>query len=143
MGIRTPIIYRWKGVIEPEMDQSSLSSSIDIATTVLHVCGIEPAKSMQGINVLDKEERTSREAIFAEVYAHDFSSIDSSLYHRIIITRPWKLINTNPAYQPAQGPELYNLDEDPFEWNNQAEDHPEIVGRLSGQLEEWWMKDED
>ncbi len=138
MGIRTPIMYRWKGVIEPEMDQTSLSSSIDIATTILDICGIEPTAEMQGINVLDKEARAAREAVFAEVYAHDFKSVDSSLYHRIIITRPWKLILTDPAYDPEWGPELYNLDTDPYEWENQAEAHPEIVARLRGQLEEWW-----
>jgi len=138
MGIRTPIIYRWKGVIEPELDEESLSSSIDIATTILDICGIEPTAEMQGINVLDKEARAAREAVFAEVYAHDFSTVDSSLYHRIIITRPWKLILTNPAYDPDRGPELYNLDTDPYEWVNQAEAHPEIVSRLSADLEEWW-----
>ena len=138
MGIRTPIMYRWKGVIEPEMDKTSLSSSIDMATTILDVCGIEPTEEMQGINVLDKEARLARDAVFAEVYAHDFSSVDSSLYHRIIITRPWKLILTDPAYDAERGPELYNLDTDPYEWENQAEAHPEIVTRLSGQLEEWW-----
>ncbi|RLD53835.1 MAG: sulfatase [Bacteroidetes bacterium] len=138
MGIRTPIMYRWKGVIEPEMDKTSLSSSIDIATTILDVCGIEPTAEMQGINVLDRDARAAREAVFAEVYAHDFNTVDSSLYHRIIITRPWKLILTDPAYNPDRGPELYNLDTDPYEWENQAEAHPEIVTRLSAQLEEWW-----
>ena len=138
MGIRTPILYRWKGAIEPEMDKTSLSSSIDIATTILDICGIEPTAEMQGINVLDKDAREAREAVFAEVYAHDFKSIDSSLYHQIIITRPWKLILTDPVYDPDRGPELYNLDTDPFEWENQAEAHPEIVARLSGQIEAWW-----
>ncbi len=138
MGIRTPIMYRWKGVIEPEMDKTSLSSSIDIATTILDVCGIEPTTEMQGINVLDKDAREARDAVFAEVYAHDFSTVDSSLYHRIIITRPWKLILTDPAYDPERGPELYNLDTDPYEWENQADAHPEIVEKLSQQLEAWW-----
>jgi uncharacterized sulfatase len=140
MGIRTPIMYRWKGVIEPELDEESLSSSIDIATTILDICGIEPGPEMQGINVLDKVARAGRDAVFAEVYAHDFSTVDSSLYHRIVITRPWKLILTDPAYDPERGPELYNLDTDPFEWENQAEAYPEIVDELSKKIEVWWNK---
>lgn len=95
---------------------------------------------MQGINVLYKDAREAREAVFAEVYARDFSTVDSSLYHQIIITRPWKLILTDPAYDPDRGPELYNLDTDPYEWENQADAHPEIVARLKGQLEEWWIQ---
>jgi len=142
MGIRTPIIYRWKGVIEPELDETSLVSSIDIATTVLEICGIQPDVEMQGINVLDKEIRKRRDAIFAETYAHDFSAIDSSLYYRIIITNPWKLILPDPVNQPDQSPELYNLDDDPFEWSNQAEAHPEITSRLRQQLEDWWSENE-
>jgi arylsulfatase A-like enzyme len=131
MGIRTPIIYRWKGMIEPELDESTLSSSIDIATTVLAACGLEPTPEMQGIDMLDKAARKERGAIFAETSAHDFSTLDSSLYHRIVVTKPWKLILPDPIGQPGRAPELYNLDEK----------HPEIVASLSEQIEEWWEKE--
>lgn len=142
MGIRTPIIYRWKGVIDPELDESSVVSSVDIAATVLGICGIQPAEQMQGINVLDREIRKGRDAIFAETYAHDFSTIDSSLYYRIIVTNPWKLILPDPLNRPGRIPELYNLDDDPFEWSNQAEAHPEIVDMLRTKLEAWWSENE-
>jgi arylsulfatase A-like enzyme len=138
MGIRTPIIYRWTGTIEPLYDEITLTSSIDIATTVLAACGLQPTESMQGIDMFDKEARAARDAIFAEVYAHDFSTVDSSLYHRIVVTRPWKLILTDPSYDPDRGPELYNLEKDPYEWDNLAETHPDIVSQLSEQLEVWW-----
>ncbi len=140
MGIRTPMMFRWKGVIEPEMDPSTLVSSIDIASTVLGVCNIPTTSDMQGINLLNEDARKKRDAIFAETYAHDFSNIDSSLYYRIIITRPWKLILPDPVGQPDKTPELYNLENDPFEWDNQAEKHPEIVARLKSQLEDWWAR---
>jgi uncharacterized sulfatase len=138
MGIRTPIIYRWTGTIAPELDESSLSSSIDIATTILAASGLAPASEMQGIDVLDDAARKGRGAIFAETYAHAFSSIDSSLYYRIIISKPWKLILPDPGNQPSRPAELYDLESDPHERNDQAESHPEIVARLQGRLEEWW-----
>lgn len=140
MGIRTPIIYRWTGTIEPLYDETTLSSSIDIATTVLAASKLQATKEMQGIDMLDEEARTARDAIFAEVYAHDFSTVDSSLYHRIIITQPWKLILTDPTYDPDRGPELYNLEKDPYEWDNLAETHPEIVEELSANIKEWWAQ---
>lgn len=96
---------------------------------------------MQGINMLDKEARKGREAIFAETSAHDFSTPDSSLYYRIIVTKPWKLILPDPHGQPDRTPELYNLEKDPYEWDNQAEKHPGIVARLTGEIENWWDKD--
>ncbi len=140
MGIRTPIIYRWSGTIEPEMDEFSLASSIDIATTVLEICGLEPAANMQGINMLDEAVRKNRQAIFAETYAHDFVSVDSSLYYRVVITKPWKLILPDPLGQPDKSPELYNLESDPFEWDNMAEAHPELVEELSSTIEDWWLQ---
>ena len=141
MGIRTPIIYRWKGAIEPELDESSLASSIDIATTVLAACDLKPTPEMQGINMLDEAARKERDAIFAETSAHDFSTLDSSLYYRIVVTKPWKLILPDPMGQPGKVAELYNLEKDPYEWDNLAEMHPEIVARLTGQIENWWEID--
>jgi arylsulfatase A-like enzyme len=93
---------------------------------------------MQGINVLDNKALSGRDAIFAENHKHDFSSIDSSLLHRIIIDRNWKLILPGPINLPEAGPELYDLRKDPFEWRNLSEDHPEKVEELSWKLEEWW-----
>lgn len=138
MGIRTPIIYRWKGIIEPRMDETSLSSSIDIATTVLAACGLEPVPDMQGINMLDEQARKARDAIFAETYSHNFTTIDSSLYYRIIIKWPWKLILPDPHGQPGKQPELYHLEEDPFERDNRAGEWPEIVTDLRQRIEQWW-----
>lgn len=138
MGIRTPILLRWPEKIIPEKDTVSLVSSVDIATTILALCGLSPTALMQGINVLDKEALSSRDVIFAENHKHDFSSTDSSLLHRIIIDRNWKLILPDPLNLPEAGPELYDLKKDPFEWRNLSEDNPEKVEELSWKLEEWW-----
>jgi arylsulfatase A-like enzyme len=140
MGIRTPVIYRWSGTITPLLDETTLTSSIDIATTVLGVCGLEPAGEMQGINMLDETARTERDAIYAETYAHDFSSLDSSLYYRIIVTNPWKLILPDPLGRPDKSPELYKLDSDPYERDNLAATYPEIVKELEAKIENWWIE---
>jgi arylsulfatase A-like enzyme len=137
MGIRTPIIYRWKGKIAPEMDESSLSSSVDIATTVLAACGLDAGEGMQGINILDRAARKQRSHIFAETYAHDFSTPEASLQFSIVLSKPWKLILPGPQAQPESVPELYNLVEDPYEWENRAEQHPEIVNELKDKLNNW------
>ena len=93
---------------------------------------------MQGIDVLDQGERIAREEIFAECYAHDFSTIDSSLYYRMVISIPWKLFLPDPHGKPGKSPELYNLERDPHERENQAGDHPEIVEEMKGKIDAWW-----
>jgi uncharacterized sulfatase len=150
MGLRTPMMFRWKGVIEPEMDEENVVSSIDIATTILDVCHMEPTPGMQGINVLDREALNGRKAIFAEAYEHDFSTVEESLNFRIIVKLPWKLILADPVnrpynpqfypYEPDGKPQLYNLLEDPHEKVNLAEEHPDIVTGLTQEIEAWWSK---
>jgi arylsulfatase A-like enzyme len=151
MGIRTPMMFRWKGVIQPEMDEKNVVSSIDIATTILGICGIERRPGMQGINVLDREALTVRDAIFAEAYDHDFSSISESLNFRIIVKLPWKLILPDPVnrpqnpqfypFEPDGNPQLYNLIEDPNETVNLADRHPGVVAGLTAEIEDWWEKE--
>jgi uncharacterized sulfatase len=150
MGIRTPMMFRWKGVITPEMNEVDLVSSIDIATTILDICGIAPGPEMQGINVLDKNKLSGRDAIFAEAYAHDFTTVDESLNFRIIVKLPWKLILPdavnrpyNPQFYPMEPdgqPQLYNLLEDPHERVDLAAENPEVVSGLTREIEEWWNK---
>lgn len=138
MGIRTPIILRWPGTISPEMDVTSNVSSIDIATTILSICGIDPTEQMQGINLLNREAHLERKAIFAENHTHDFSTPDSSLLQQIVLSGTWKLILHDQSNSPGKTPELYHVIDDPHEWNNRAAEFPEIVKELEQRLDEWW-----
>ncbi len=137
-GIRTPMMFRWLGTIEPAMDTITAVSSIDIATTILGVNGIEPTKPMPGVNVLNSELLNARDPIFAETYAHDFSTIDSSLYYRVAIDLPYKLIIPDEKNRPNAEVELFNIQNDPYENENLAESNPEIVIDLKMKIESWW-----
>lgn len=148
MGIRTPMMFRWKSVISPEMDQENPVSSIDIATTILELCGIAPEADMQGINVLDKKALAERDAVFAEAYSHDFTTVDKSLNFRILVKPPWKLILPDPVNRPdhpeyyppetAGRPQLFNLLDDPHERFNLAAENPDVVSALTREIEMWW-----
>jgi uncharacterized sulfatase len=148
MGIRTPMMFRWKGVIDPGMDQENPVSSIDIATTILELCGIAPEAAMQGINVLDRKALSGRDAIFAEAYSHDFTTVDQSLVFRVMVKPPWKLILPDPVnrpdhpeYYPAEAigrPQLYNLLDDPHEQFNLASENPDVVSAMTRDIEMWW-----
>ena len=141
MGIRTPIMFRWIDEIDPEMDSTTAVSSIDIASTIYGICGIEAPPALQGINVLDREQLGSRDFIFAETYAHDFSTFDSSLYHQVAIDLPYKLILPDEYNKPDEGIELFNIVSDPFEEDNLANTNPEKVGELRNKIEDWWLSE--
>lgn len=139
-GLRTPIMLRWPGHIEPARYET-LVSSIDIAPTILAAVNIEPPESMHGLNLLEiiaNGGRSPRETLFGEVYSHDLAEIDNpaaSLLYRWCRQGDWKLILPVDHNQP---PELYNLAEDPHETHNLAQKDPERVTRLRADLDRWW-----
>lgn len=151
-GIRTPILLRWTGRIEPARYDDALISSIDLPPTILAAAGLEPTPEMPGLNLLEvcrNQGRTGREQIFGEIFDHDIANVDvpaESLQYRWCIDGDWKLIlPAKEELQAATGDgvvrksvELYNLEQDPFEEHNRAQQHPEIVQRLTRAINEWW-----
>lgn len=137
-GTRTPIFYKWQGKIVPKLDTETLVSSIDMVPTVLELIGIARPNDLPGVDVLNEEELSRREAIFGEIYAHDFTTIDSSLFYQIVYTNPYKLIVPDNTRKPHESLQLYNIYEDPTEQNNLAEAKPEVVAELKQRIEKHW-----
>lgn len=137
-GIRTPMIFRWPGTITPEMDTTTVVSGIDIATTILGICEITPTDAMQGVNILDKPALEARELVFSEAYAHDFITVDSSLYYRVAIDFPYKLILPDKQNKPDAEPELFNIQDDPFEETDLSNVYPDQVNAIKKKAESWW-----
>ncbi|WP_339921920.1 sulfatase [uncultured Cyclobacterium sp.] len=143
MGIRTPIIYKWPGKIKPKMDDTNLTSSIDMAVTTMAAVGLEPLSDMQGINIMDKKALKNRKVIYSQDFAHDMKGVDAqeeTLESRILITSPWKIIVPGVANEDTQKVLLYDILKDPLEENNLADKHPEVVKKLTASLDDWWGK---
>lgn len=150
-GVRTPIILRWPGTIEPSRHET-LVSSVDLAPTVLAAAGVPVPPSMTGVSLLDvvRGEPVERQALLGEGYAHDIVDIDdpsAGLLYRWCIEGRYKLILTyggrvgrNGAMHPqtARPVELYDVLTDPFETRDLAGTHPEVVARLAERIGNWW-----
>ncbi len=140
-GIRTPIMVRWPNRIQPKTYQNTLVNSIDLAPTILAAAGLKPQPEMTGLNllkVIENNGTTDRPAIFGEIFEHDIANIDvpsESLVYRWIIQGDDKLIL--PA-KPGDPVELYDLKTDPHETKNLAKLYPDLVQKLSGQINNWW-----
>ncbi|MBW3596533.1 MAG: sulfatase [Planctomycetes bacterium] len=140
-GIRTPIMLRWPGKIKPMRDETTLASSIDLAPTILHACGVAAPESLPGVDLLSGAAQ-ERETIFGEIFEHDVTDINdphASLLYRWCIDSWWKLI----LPKDGENPELYNLKDDPFEKRNLASANPDIVRRLTEKLDAWWSLDNE
>jgi arylsulfatase A-like enzyme len=138
-GVRTPVMLRWPGKLQPRRDEQSLVSTIDIAPTILAACGLSPTKPMRGINLLDVATGKSpaHDAVFGEIYAHDVADIDRpepGLEYRWCIAGEWKLVES--ADRKTQ--ELYHITADPREEHDLAAAEPQRVKALSERIKAEW-----
>ena len=159
-GLRTPIMLRRPGTIQPRKSPA-LASSIDILPTVLAACGVTPPAGLPGVNLLDDAAVAARRQVFGECYTHTLVDLDDpakSLLWRWTVRDRWKLIVPTSAGSGGALPgeegkridpdsqarysrgevELFDLEADPDETNNLAAAHPDIVGDLRTTLDAWW-----
>ena len=138
-GIRTPIMIRWPGKVQPG-ERPELANSIDLAPTILKACGLEPTDTMQGIDLLDDTALAKRKSTHGACYLHnavDIHKPSANLTHRWLINGNWKLILPHkPNTHAAAAPELYNLTKEPHETQNLAKTNPHQAKRLAKQLNE-------
>jgi arylsulfatase A-like enzyme len=140
-GIRTPIMVRWPGRVEPKLDATNLASSIDLVPTILAACGLEPTEDMDGINLIDSTAVAKRQAIFGEIFEHDIRSMDdpvASLRYRWVIEGQWKLIVPHTPVEGDVPVELFRITQDYNEERNAAQDYPQVVEELTKKLNAWW-----
>jgi arylsulfatase A-like enzyme len=139
-GLRTPIMISWPDHIAPKMVDRPVSC-IDLAPTLLRLVGMTPPSEMTGVNLLDADAVAARKTIFGETFAHEAVDVDrpeTCLEYRWCVSWPWKLIRPNPGVVAGGKPELYNVANDPEEKRNLANEHPDVVERLSAELDTLW-----
>ena len=159
-GLRTPIMLRQPGAIEPKASDQ-LASAIDILPTVLAACGVKPPENLPGVNLLDEAAVAARNQVFGECFTHTLVDLDDparSLLWRWTVRDNWKLIV--PATAGTGGPfpagesqlldpatqekyrqgevELFDLAADPDEKKNLASAQPDVVRELRASLDAWW-----
>lgn len=151
-GIRTPIMYRWPGKIKAG-ERAEVVSSLDIVPTMLAAAGVKIPSGLPGLNILPELENGNsidRPRIFGESFAHDIADIEkpeASLLFRWCIEGNWKLLltydgevnrykSTHPRTE--QRPQLFHLNDDPWESKNLAKDNPEVVRKLSQAITDWY-----
>lgn len=142
-GVRTPILLRWPGKIEPRRYET-LVSSIDLVPTILKAAGVDVPQELPGQNLLDviaAGGETDRDIVYGEIFEHDVPDIDdpaAGLLYRWCRKGDWKLIVPEKAEGSA---ELYNVASDPHETQNLAQEQPQRVTALREKLDDWWDPD--
>ena len=82
-GIKTPLLVRMPGVITPGSVCHSIVSSVDLAPTILDLCGVRRPKTFQGrsfVPLLTRPSTTIRRYAYAEHNWHDFDDHGRSVH---------------------------------------------------------------
>ncbi len=124
-GTRVPAMIKWPGYISSGQVISELAGMPDIYRTLLEVAGAElPGHTLDGYDLMPFLAGESEDSPRKE-YPY-FLRGELQAYRE----GPWKL-------RLAGGePELFNMQDDPGERWNRAEDNPEIVDQLRKKMEQ-------
>lgn len=151
MGLRTPILLRWDGRIEPG-DHPKPVSTVDLVPTILSAAGLihETTPRMRGRDLFPSAigaEDLPAVPVFGTIYPSDAASLGQPSRHvrgRWVRDGAFKLIVPGPGPRPlAQA--LYDLRQDPGETTNLAAS-PVLTNRIARMkrlLDEWWPATDD
>ncbi|MEM8953420.1 MAG: sulfatase [Verrucomicrobiota bacterium] len=144
-GIRVPFIARWPGQIPPGLVVSEPAATIDLLPTIAFLTNSPlPERKIDGQNIwplLSGQEnaRSPHEALFFYYKTNQLQAMRSGKWklmfphtYRTLAGRRGGAGGIPVNYENHQsGLELYNLNKDIGETTNVADQHPEIVAKLS------------
>jgi len=152
-GIRTPILLRWDGIIQPATHEA-LVSSIDLVPTVLSALGVARTPyQLPGVDLMPsargEEPLDADRPVFGEIYPGDAMSLgkpERDIAYRWVRDGNLKLIVPHASESGKAWNRyvdritLYDLASDPGETKNLADDPKSIdhVSRLQKLLDDWW-----
>jgi choline-sulfatase len=132
---RVPMLLWGPGFVPARGTVGSTVQTIDVMPTLLELAGLPAPKMAQGRSLVplfaEQPRLPSRPAV-TEATNDQGTKITS------LISDGWKLIRLDRSVpSPGTRYELYDHVKDPLNFDNVADDHPEIVDRLAEQIEAW------
>ena len=144
-GIRVPFFMRWPGRFREGLKVDRIAAHIDIAPTLLDLCGIDRPKavSFDGRSLQPLLAGETGNWPDRTLYFQWHRGDEPQLYRSFAAqSQRFKLVQPLGAGDGAapRDPrfELYDIEADPFEFKNIAGDHPSVVDRLRRGYEAWF-----
>ncbi len=132
--IHVPLIVRWPGQARAGVRVPHLVQHIDIAPTILDAVGIEVPDEMEGTSLVPYLKGERNDPIYPFLVTEECTRMMKwglrTRKYKFILSRQQDYLELPPC-------ELYDLDDDPREMNNIAEDFPEVVQEMEQTLEGW------
>ena len=130
-GHRAACFIRWPdGNLASPLTVSSASQIQDLLPTFIDLFGFEiPANyhfDGKSLAPVIRDNKTAEDRMFVVQYG---GYVKPEKYFSCVVWNSWRLVGKD---------ELYNINEDPGQKNNVAEDHPEILDEMKAFYETWW-----
>jgi arylsulfatase A-like enzyme len=130
-GIRSPMLVRWPGVIKAGSVTNHISAFHDVVPTVADLLNQPFPPEAEGISFLPTlkgDSQKAHDAIYIEFHK------GKDMFSQAVRMGKWK------AYIEEGKWELFNLDADPYEKRNIANQHPDIIKQIKSAIST--MKDD-
>ncbi|MCG1037429.1 arylsulfatase [Polaribacter sargassicola] len=134
-GHRVPFFIHWKdGNINVGKDINELTAHYDVFPTLVDLCNLELKEDLKfdGSSLVPLMQGDNSKFKDRIVYVNTQFSTDPVPWKRTaLMHKNWRLV---------EGTELYNLDTDPEQRTNIAEQYPEKVEKYKEEYDKWWAE---
>ncbi len=132
-GHRVPLFIRWPaGKIGGGRDVDQLTAHIDVLPTLADLCGLTRPEGpkLDGTSLAPLLTGEKKSLPERTLFVHSQRIPDPEKWRKSsVMTERWRLIN---------GKELYDIQADPGQKNDLAEQHADVVAELTGAYDGWW-----
>ena len=132
-GHRVPLFMHWpNGGFTEKHEVHELTANIDLLPTLIDLCDLEVSSNahFHGTSIAPLL-RNETEAWEERVIVTDSQRVENPIKWKdsATMSQRWRLIN---------GTELYDIQVDPGQQHDVADEHPEVVAELREHYEAWW-----
>lgn len=137
-GTHVPAFWRWKGKLGEGVDIGALAAHVDVFKTFSELAGVRIPSGIQkldgrSLTPLLKNSRAKWKDRYLFVHKGRWEKgVDPETFKFkdcAVRTQRWRFVNNG---------ELYDIENDPYETTNVADEHPEVVADLRKAYDRWW-----
>ncbi len=125
-GIRVPFIASWPGTIPKGATSDLISAFWDMMPTFADIAGQKEPIDIDGISILPTLTGEGEQKLHEFLY-WEFPVLGG---RKAIRMGKWKAVQYGVSNNPDAPIELYNLEIDPAESHNLADEHPDIINQV-------------